>query len=633
MNMFKELKLGVKFFLSLILISIIPLVVISVFNYLYTKARLQESTIGNLRAINDSRAAHVNQFIRLRQEQAKELSGSYAIRLLDPQGANSLQLTDSIQRHIDSVYYEIKRASRSDYEYIDQPSGINNISIWDIHGNIIADTNRLLIGKKVPFKFLHILYEKGAYFMGFEEDPYTKEKFLTILDGVRNWGTEEYSGVVLLKSRADVLNDITAAREGLGQSAETYIVDKERRMITESRFVKDAILNLEVRTKATDACFSPEHRQGPVAYKNYQGRSVLGVQKYLPDQQWCVVTEIDTKEAFTPVIVFRNRILFIMGFLIIVVLILVHLAGRAFIRPILALRDASLNVARGKYDEAIDVQGKDELADLSRSFNQMAKVLASTTTQLKEKNKILEAQKEELKKKDQLKSEFVSMVSHELRTPMSIIKGSLSQLLDDSAQNTKEIKDRLINISLGSINRLTDLINNLLDLSKIEAGKIELHKAYMDITGLMREVCRTFELQAKDHHIEMRCRFSIEPIMVDMDKDKMIQVLINLIGNSLKFVERGFIEVSAEDQGDHVQCMVEDSGPGISKEDLVKVFSKFQQFNHPLARDPGTKGTGLGLSISKGLVELHGGKIWIESEVGVGTKFIFTLPKMARPTV
>ena len=625
--MFRDLKLGPKFFLSLVVISIVPLLVISAFNYFYTKSRLRESTIGNLRAINDSRAAHVNQFIRLRQEQAKELSGSYMIRLLDPQGANSLQLTDGIQRQVDSVYYEIKRTPRSDYQYIDQASGINNISIWDIHGNIIADTNRLLIGKKMPFKFLHILYEKGAYFTGFEEDPFTGEKFLTILDGVRNWSTEEYSGVVLLKSRADVLNDITAVREGLGKTAETYIVDKDKRMITESRFVKDAILSLQVNTKATEACFRSGNKQGPVLYKNYQGRDVLGVQKYLPDQEWCVITEIDAKEAFTPVIVFRNRILFIGGFLIILILILVHLAGRAFIRPIVELRDASLNVARGKYDETINVDSRDELSDLARSFNQMAKVLASTTAQLKEKNKILEEQKEELKKKDQLKSEFVSMVSHELRTPMSIIKGSLSQLLDDSAQNTKEIKDKLINISLGSIKRLTDLINNLLDLSKIEAGKIELHKALVDITSLIREICHTFDPQAKDHRIEMRCRFSSEPIMIDVDKDKMIQIFINLIGNSLKFVEKGFIEVSAKDEGDFVQCMVEDSGPGISKEDLAKVFSRFQQFNHPLARDPGTKGTGLGLSISKGLVELHGGKIWIESEVGVGTKFIFTLPK------
>jgi len=166
-----------------------------------------------------------------------------------------------------------------------------------------------------------------------------------------------------------------------------------------------------------------------------------------------------------------------------------------------------------------------------------------------------------------------------------------------------------------------------LDLSKIEAGKIELRKENVDMVSVLREISQTFELKAKDHKIEMRYRSSPESIMINIDRDKIIQVFMNLIGNSMKFVEKGFIEISAEDKGDHVLCMVEDSGPGISKEDLEKVFSKFQQLGHKVVNDPGTKGTGLGLSISKGLVELHGGRIWLESEFGVGTKFIFTLPK------
>ncbi|MDP8264523.1 MAG: ATP-binding protein [Candidatus Aceula lacicola] len=625
--MFKNLKLRPKFFLSLVIISIIPLVVISLFNYFYTKSELRESTVANLRALNDSRVAHINQFIRLRQEQAKELAGTYVIRQIDPQGANSPRTVQTVQSDIESVYSEIKKTPRSDYRDIDLASSIANISVWDIHGNIIANTNRSLIGRKMPFKFLHILYSKGTYFMGFEKDPLTNEQFLTILEGVRNWQTGEYSGVVFLKSDANVLDEITAARKGLGKTGETYIVNKSRLMITESRFVNDAILNLSVNTKAIDACFGSEKGENPEIYKNYKGNIVLGVQRYLPDQQWCVVTEVAADEAFDPVIAFRNRIFVVVGCLIILILFLVYVAGRTFVRPILQIRDASLKVARGNYDVLTEVNSEDELYDLSRSFNQMTKVLASTTAQLEEKNEILEKQKEELKKLDELKSEFVSMVSHELRTPMAIIKGSLSQLADKTVENTEEIRQRLISISLNNIRRLTEMINNLLDLSKIEAGKIELRKENVDMVSVLREISQTFELKAKDHKIEMRYRSSPESIMINIDRDKIIQVFMNLIGNSMKFVEKGFIEISAEDKGDHVLCMVEDSGPGISKEDLEKVFSKFQQLGHKVVNDPGTKGTGLGLSISKGLVELHGGRIWLESEFGVGTKFIFTLPK------
>ncbi|MDP8266049.1 MAG: sensor histidine kinase [Candidatus Aceula meridiana] len=623
--MFQNLKLGSKFFITLVLISVIPLSIITFFNYFHIKDQLKQSTLGNLHAINDSRVAHINHFVQLRQEQAKELAGTYAIRQLNPQGSNSPRIIDLVQKSVESVFQEIKKTPRSDYRYIDKGSAIENISVWDIHGQIVANTNRRLIGKRMPFKFLTILYEKGAYFKGFERDELTGEKFLTILEGVRNWDTGDYSGVVFLKTTAKILNDITEAQEGLGKTGETYIIDSKQRMITESRFEPNAVLNLTVNTKGSQACFEGE--KAPSTYRNYRGRKVLGVQDYLPDQQWCVLTEVEANEALAPVIVFRNRIIMVFAVLIPLVLFLVHLASQEFVVPILRIRDASLQVARGDYQATATVKNQDEIGDLSRAFNQMTKVLAMITSQLKEKNKILEKQKEELKKLDQLKSEFVSMVSHELRTPMSIIKGSLSQLLDEKTRNTKEITEKLLHLSLSNVNRLTTMVNDLLDLSKIEAGKVELRKAPMDITVVIREVCQGFEEQAKAHDLEMKTRFSSEELIVEADRDKMIQVFINLIGNSLKFVSKGFIEVSAEDQGDHLRCMVEDSGPGISKEDMVKVFSKFQQFGHKI--DVGTKGTGLGLSISKGLVELHGGKIWLESEEGVGTKFIFELPKKA----
>ena len=278
------------------------------------------------------------------------------------------------------------------------------------------------------------------------------------------------------------------------------------------------------------------------------------------------------------------------------------------------------------YDVDAPISGSDELGDLSRAFNQMTKVLSVTTTQLKEKNKILEEQKEELKKFDQLKSEFVSIVSHELRTPMSIIKGSLSQLLDVGTHTSREVAEKLLTLSLKNVNRLTHLVNNLLDLSKIEAGKIELHKDWVDFVTLAKEVSHGFVAQAAEKNIEIRERFSSETIMVYVDKDKMIQVLMNLIGNSMKFVEKGFIQIVIEEKLETVVCAIEDSGRGIAAEDLPKVFGKFKQFGQ---QEGAVKGTGLGLSISKGLVELHKGTIWVESELGVGTKFIFEFPKSA----
>ena len=140
-------------------------------------------------------------------------------------------------------------------------------------------------------------------------------------------------------------------------------------------------------------------------------------------------------------------------------------------------------------------------------------------------------------------------------------------------------------------------------------------------------MCYNFEPQVKKKGLELRQSFPKDNIDIVVDKEKIIQVFINLIGNSLKFVEKGFVEISVDEEDHQVVCRVSDSGKGISKENLPRVFNKFQQFGR--VEGPGVTGTGLGLSICKGIVELHHGKIWVESELGKGTTFVFTLPQTA----
>lgn len=621
--MFKYLKLGPKFFLTLALISIVPLTVVSLLNYYFSKRELEEKTTLSLKTINDARARHINHLIQMRQEQARELAGTYISRQLKASGVNSPEVTGAVQAQIDSIFHELNLPVRSDYEDIDKPSDIENISVWDTYGKIVANTNKNLIGRTMPATFLQILYEKGAYFAGFDTDPLTGENVLTILEKIRNWQTNDYAGVILLKFSAKVLNDITTASEGLGETTETYIVDKKKRMISQSRFVADSILQTKVVTDGARTCF--DGYDAPPVYTNYQGREVLGVQKFLPDQQWCIITEIDINEAFAPVYAFRNQIFIVAGVLSVLILFFVQQAGRVFIGPIKKLSHASLKVARGNYEVEVASDSKDELGDLTQSFMQMTKILKSTTTQLKEKNQILEEQKEQLKKFDELKSEFVSTVSHELRTPMTIIKDSIAQLREDHNDIPDDERKMLLDMALRNINRLGNLINNLLDLSKIEAGKVEIQKELMDIVALSKEVCFGFDQQAKKKGIEMKLKASKDRIMVEADRDKITQVMLNLIGNSMKFVDKGHVELNVIDEPGRVVCAIIDTGRGISRDDLQKVFNKFQQFGKKSGA--GVKGTGLGLSICKGLVDLHGGEIWVESELGKGSKFVFTLPK------
>ncbi|MDD5432514.1 MAG: HAMP domain-containing sensor histidine kinase [Candidatus Omnitrophica bacterium] len=242
--------------------------------------------------------------------------------------------------------------------------------------------------------------------------------------------------------------------------------------------------------------------------------------------------------------------------------------------------------------------------------------------ELKRRNVQLEA---ELKKVDQLKTDFISVVSHELRTPLSIIKEGISLVSDGIPGKINKEQEEILETANSNIDRLARIIDNLLDIAKIESGKIVLRKELVNICALVERVVSSFKLNLIDKNLELRTNFPKKELIVYADAGRITQVVINLIGNALKFTQKGFIEVNIEEKEGVVEFSVIDSGQGIINDDLLKVFSKFQQFERSTGE--GTKGTGLGLSIAKGLIEMHNGKIWAESEHGKGSKFTFSLPK------
>ncbi|MCM8775121.1 MAG: ATP-binding protein [Candidatus Omnitrophica bacterium] len=229
------------------------------------------------------------------------------------------------------------------------------------------------------------------------------------------------------------------------------------------------------------------------------------------------------------------------------------------------------------------------------------------------------------KEVDRMKTEFISTVSHELRTPLTVIREGVSLVIDGILGEVNAKQKKFLGIALNDIDRLKRIIDNLLNISKIEAGKVEIKRDEVDMVELAEGVISNFQIQAKNKGLELRGRFPHRPILVYVDPDRIVQVLTNLVGNALKFTEKGWIEISVEDKGENVEAYVADTGKGIGQEDLQKVFGKFQQFDR--TDGAGEKGTGLGLSIAKGIVELHHGKIWVESELAHGSKFTFVLPK------
>lgn len=227
-----------------------------------------------------------------------------------------------------------------------------------------------------------------------------------------------------------------------------------------------------------------------------------------------------------------------------------------------------------------------------------------------------------LKQLDRLKSEFLMIASHELKTPLTSINMSVSLLHERAMSKLSEQEQELLQIALDDTNRLKALINDLLDLSKIEAGKIDLNMESLNVSSVIAKVLNGFAnaIEAKQIHLESQCD---QDITVRGDFSKIALILTNLVSNALRFTAQGgSIAVKAELLGKFVQISVADNGIGIPSEYHNRLFDKFFQ----VASQLNTGGTGLGLAISKEIVRAHGGSIWVESVFGEGSTFYFTLP-------
>jgi PAS domain S-box-containing protein len=230
-----------------------------------------------------------------------------------------------------------------------------------------------------------------------------------------------------------------------------------------------------------------------------------------------------------------------------------------------------------------------------------------------------------LKELDKMKSDFVSNVSHELRTPLTAIKGSVDNMLDGLTGDLNEKQSRYLARIKSNADRLARLINDLLDLSRIEAG-IKLKRTNLSLPAVAREVVESLGPVAAEKFISFEIDCAENDLIAWADPDRIAEVLTNLLGNAIKFTPtRGTVTMSlARDGNDWVKVSIADTGPGIPSEEASRIFDKFYQVSQPEQRK--AMGTGLGLPIAKALVEMHGGKIWLESEAGRGTIFSFTLP-------
>ena len=224
--------------------------------------------------------------------------------------------------------------------------------------------------------------------------------------------------------------------------------------------------------------------------------------------------------------------------------------------------------------------------------------------------------------------DLILTISHEIRAPLGIVKESIGLVVDKVLGKTNEKQQHVLMTAKRNVDRIDRVIMNLVDISKLEAGRMELKKEPVDLMGIARQVLDSFREAAEGHALELKVVGPREKVEALADKARITTVLKHLVGNAVKFTEKGSIEVVLGEAKDHVECTVRDTGIGIPKENLPNLFVKFQQTGW--VPGGGEKGMGLGLAIAKGIVELHGGVLKVESGPGQGAKFTFTLPGASR---
>lgn len=299
-------------------------------------------------------------------------------------------------------------------------------------------------------------------------------------------------------------------------------------------------------------------------------------------------------------------------------MIITIFVSRLIITPINQLNKISTEISKGNLDALLEVDNNDEIGDLVSQFDLMREKIKARTLDLQELNKKLQT-------KNKRKDEFSSMISHELRAPLAPIEGYLNMLLTGNLGQLTERQIEKLEIIRSSAKSLHKLINDLADIQKIEIGVMRLYPTETHLLDLINE--SVIRLRNNFDKKGITLKLNLQNVICVCDIDRMMQVLINLLNNAIVFcpVVGGKISIDLSSETKYAKIMITDNGTGISEEYLDKIFQKFYQVDSSLTKEHGD--TGLGLSIVQGIVEVHGGKVSVESKIGHGTTFTILLPK------
>jgi two-component system, NtrC family, sensor kinase len=444
-------------------------------------------------------------------------------------------------------------------------------------------------------------------------------------------------GVLVAQVNLKYINEVVSDVK-VGKAGYAYAVTGSGDLIAHP----DAMLVLQARNvaqlshvKAAFQSFANAAKPSATVTHNFRGLKVLSSYALIPGLNWAVFIELPVKEANAQIYasIFRTSTLLLIG--LGTALLASVLVARRVVRPLRILRQGVERIGSGDLDHRLEIKTGDEIQTLADEFNRMAGQLQESYANLEQKVEArtheLAVANQQLDEASRHKSQFLASMSHEFRTPLNAIIGFSEVLSDASLEISEEKRARFLMHIFNSGKHLLGLINDILDLSKVEAGRLELEIESAAIGDVLNAAENTMKPLAVKKSIDLRVERDGGIPRIPMDTARIRQVVLNLVGNAIKFTpERGLVWLRADTLDEIVRVEVGDTGPGIPVEDHERIFLEFEQARIGSAKSK-PEGTGLGLALAKKLVEMHGGKIWVESKVGEGSRFCFTLPISPSP--
>jgi two-component system, NtrC family, sensor kinase len=570
---------------------------------------------------------------RLQQEKAKSVAVTieryFADRTKRMKGIDAQFLSFTA---LGSVLHPLLEDHATDAFYVDHTG---RKTLASVGGGLTPVKGNFLHDRSVQQALAAGVYFGPVYAPRLLPNPEARSMEIVVRETERVVGSPEGrptagTGVVGETLDLRVIQDLVR-QTSLGTSGYVYAIDARGVPIAHpnsAAFTNRSLALPQVtRAHATQA--------GSTVGRNLRGQRVLSTWATVGPVGWKVFVEQPESAAFAPV---RGKIwrtaLLLAAFLAVGVGLSVLLARR-LARPVKQIRTAAARIGAGAYDERIEFRRRDELGGLAEELNGMAASLQASVQSLErkveERTRELQRALAELSRKgrqlevaSEHKSEFLANMSHELRTPLNAIIGFSQVLQQRLFGPINEKQEEYLDDILSSGNHLLSLINDVLDLSKVEAGQVELEVASFSLREALERGVVMVREPATKHGVRLSLELAPGVDLVEGDERRLRQVIFNLLSNAVKFTPEGGEVVLATGSRDHeVLISVTDTGPGIPLEDHERIFEEFQQTDVGVRQ---REGTGLGLALSKRLVELHGGRIWVESEPGHGSRFVFTLP-------